>query len=289
MLPGYYGMRRPFISESEFCHPAKQFPPEVYNSSLGGKALPTDPSSMAGYSSLIDSYYPESFGDYRNTAFPSGGTSIFPPSALSSLLPPFSGDSHFILIRPFTIAPCQSLCHNLTIATPSPLHAHPAASTTLLCTPRTATPRRSPTAKPPSHISILSLSLQRDTWDQPAADSVSPGEGLCADSLANVQTPASDSGSPSPYRGSIRGSGPSSAQNYAFHPLDEVHYSTPYPSAAGYACSPYMTVPSELASKMQTLSGEESDSAPPTLSDPTPWQKDDGTSTWSPYEIRRAY
>ncbi|XP_064159078.1 POU class 2 homeobox associating-factor 2-like isoform X2 [Anguilla rostrata] len=230
MLPGYYGMRRPFISDSEFCHPGKQFQAEVYASSLGGKGLPTDASLVAGYSSLTESYYPESFGDYRNTAFPSGGSSIFPPSALSSLLPPFSGDSHFIL---------------------------------------------------------------RDSWDQPAADSVSPGEGLCADGLANVQAPASvagpDSGSPSPYRGSNRGSSLSSSQNYPFHPLEEVHYSAPYASTSGYACSPYMTVPSDLPSKMPTLSGEESDSAPATLSDPTPWQKDDGTSTWSPYDIRRTY
>ncbi|XP_035241812.1 uncharacterized protein C11orf53 homolog isoform X2 [Anguilla anguilla] len=230
MLPGYYGMRRPFISDSEFCHPGKQFQAEVYASSLGCKGLPTDASLVAGYSSLTESYYPESFGDYRNTAFPSGGSSIFPPSALSSLLPPFSGDSHFIL---------------------------------------------------------------RDSWDQPAADSVSPGEGLCADSLANVQAPASvagpDSGSPSPYRGSNRGSSLSSSQNYPFHPLEEVHYSAPYASTSGYACSPYMTVPSDLPSKMPTLSGEESDSAPATLSDPTPWQKDDGTSTWSPYDIRRTY
>ncbi|XP_061074026.1 POU class 2 homeobox associating-factor 2-like [Conger conger] len=229
MLPGYYGMRRPFMSDSEFCHPGKQFSPEVYASSLGSKTLPADPSSVAGYSSLIDSYYPESFGDYRNTAFPSGGGPLFPPSALSSLLPPFSGDSHFIL---------------------------------------------------------------RDSWDQPAADNVSPGEGLCADGLASVQTPSSasgaDSGSPSPYRGAGRGPGLSSTQNY-FHPLEEVHYPSPYASAPSYACSPYMTLSSELPSKMPALSGEESDNAPPALSDPTPWQKDDGASTWSPYEIRRTY
>ncbi|KAI1893465.1 hypothetical protein AGOR_G00124000 [Albula goreensis] len=227
MLPGYYGMRRPFISDSEFCHPGKQFSSEVYTSSLGGKTISSDPSAVAGYSSLIDSYYPESFGDYRSTAFSSGGSSIFPPSALSSLLPPFSGDSHFLL---------------------------------------------------------------RDSWDQPPSDGVSSGEGLCTDSLAPVQAPASvtgpDSGSPSPYRGSNRGS--SSSQNYSLHSLDEVHYSAPY-SSSSYACPPYMTVPSDMPPKMPTLSVEESDSAPPPLSDPTPWQKDDGTSTWSPYEIRRTY
>ncbi|KAG5836899.1 hypothetical protein ANANG_G00233570 [Anguilla anguilla] len=255
MLPGYYGMRRPFISDSEFCHPGKQFQAEVYASSLGCKGLPTDASLVAGYSSLTESYYPESFGDYRNTAFPSGGSSIFPPSALSSLLPP-SLETH------------TSSCTALSV------HA-----------PRCYTP--------PLQTSISSLFPQRDSWDQPAADSVSPGEGLCADSLANVQAPASvagpDSGSPSPYRGSNRGSSLSSSQNYPFHPLEEVHYSAPYASTSGYACSPYMTVPSDLPSKMPTLSGEESDSAPATLSDPTPWQKDDGTSTWSPYDIRRTY
>ncbi|KAJ8397195.1 hypothetical protein AAFF_G00440290 [Aldrovandia affinis] len=214
MIPGYYGMRRSFIPDSEFCHSGKQFPPEMYTSSLGGKALPTDSASVAGYSSLIDSYYPDS---------------IFPPSALSSLLPTFSGDSHFLL---------------------------------------------------------------RDSWDQPAPDGVNPGEGLCADSLAAVQTPASvpgpDSGSPSPYRGSSRGSGLSSSQNYSLHSLEEVHYSAPY-ATSSYGCAPYMTLPGDLPSKMPTLSVEESDGAPPTLSDPTPWQKDDGTSTWSPYEIRRTY
>lgn len=148
------------------------------------------------------------------------------------------------------------------------------------------------TTMPPLQTSIFSLFLQRDSWDPAAADSVSPGEGLCTDSLASVPPSASatgpDSGSPSPYRGANRGSGLSSTQNY-FHPLDEVHYSTPYASTSGYACPPYMTVPTDLPSKMPTLSGEESDSAPPTISDAAPWQKDDGTSAWSPYEIRRTY
>ncbi|KAG7471376.1 hypothetical protein MATL_G00124000 [Megalops atlanticus] len=97
VLPGYYGMRRPFIPDPDLCHPSKQFPAEVYPPSLGGKPLSCDPSSVTGYSSLIDSYYPESFGDYRSAAFSSGGSSLFPSSALSSLLPPFPGDSHFLL------------------------------------------------------------------------------------------------------------------------------------------------------------------------------------------------
>ncbi|XP_029964571.1 uncharacterized protein C11orf53 homolog [Salarias fasciatus] len=100
MLPGYYGMRRPFISDSDFCSSSKQFSPDVYSSPLGGKPLGCDPSSMSSYSSLIDSYYPETFGDYRSAAtFSSSAGSFLPSSALSSLLPPFSGESSHLFLR----------------------------------------------------------------------------------------------------------------------------------------------------------------------------------------------
>lgn len=100
MLPSYYGMRRPFISDSDFCSSTKQFSPDVYSSTLGGKPLGCEPSSMTSYSSLIDSYYPETFGDYRSAAaFSSSGGSFLPSSALSSLLPPFGGESsHLFLV-----------------------------------------------------------------------------------------------------------------------------------------------------------------------------------------------
>lgn len=100
MLPSYYGMRRPFIADTEFCSSTKPFSTDVYPSSLMGKSLSCDTGCMSGYSSLIDSYYPESFGDYRSTPFSSGGSTIFSPSALSSLLPSYSSDSsHYLLVR----------------------------------------------------------------------------------------------------------------------------------------------------------------------------------------------
>lgn len=100
MLPGYYGMRRSFISDTEFCSSTKPFSADVYPSSLMGKSLSCDTGCMSGYSSLIDSYYPESFGDYRGTPFSSGGSTIFSPSALSTLLPSYSSDpSHYFLVR----------------------------------------------------------------------------------------------------------------------------------------------------------------------------------------------
>lgn len=101
MLPSYYGIRgRSFISDSDFCPSTKQFSPDVYSSTLGGKPLGCEPSTMSSYSSLIDSYYPETFGDYRSAAtFSSSGGSFLPSSALSSLLPPFGGESsHLFLV-----------------------------------------------------------------------------------------------------------------------------------------------------------------------------------------------
>ncbi|XP_068601903.1 POU domain class 2-associating factor 2 [Brachionichthys hirsutus] len=99
MLSSYYGMRRPTISDADFCSSTKQFSPDVYSTTLVGKPLGCDPSTVAGYSSLIDGYYPETFGDYRSaTAFSSSGGSYLSPSALSALLPPFGGEtSHYFL------------------------------------------------------------------------------------------------------------------------------------------------------------------------------------------------
>ncbi|XP_024910986.1 POU domain class 2-associating factor 2 [Cynoglossus semilaevis] len=100
MLPSYYSMRRPFISDSDFCPSAKQFSPDIYSSTLGGKSLNCESATMSSYPSLIDSYYPEAFGDYRSaTAFSSSGGSFLPSSALSSLLPPFSAETSHLFLR----------------------------------------------------------------------------------------------------------------------------------------------------------------------------------------------
>ncbi|KAG5268856.1 hypothetical protein AALO_G00217250 [Alosa alosa] len=98
MLPSYYSMRRSFISDTEFCPSGKQFSTDIYSSSLGGKPLSCDATPMSGYP-FIDGYYPESFGDYRNTALNTGGSSVFTQSALSSLLPPFGTEPSQLLMR----------------------------------------------------------------------------------------------------------------------------------------------------------------------------------------------
>ncbi|XP_046891634.1 uncharacterized protein C11orf53 homolog isoform X1 [Hypomesus transpacificus] len=231
IMPGYYGMRRPYISESDFCPSSKQFSSDMYSSSLGVKPLGCDPSGMSGYPPLMDSYYPETFGDYRSAAAFSGGGTIFPSSALSSLLPPFSGDfSHFLL---------------------------------------------------------------RDSWEQTAAEPVPQGEGLCAEGLSSVSVPTSlpspdPQGSPSQYRSPHRGSllGPP-AQPYSLHALEDSHYHhTSYPAPSAYPCSPYITAPSDMASKMPS---EDQDSTMAPHGDTSSWCKEDSSSPWSPYELRRSY
>ncbi|XP_070762583.1 POU class 2 homeobox associating-factor 2-like [Enoplosus armatus] len=244
VLQSYYGMRRPFMSESEFCPSTKQFSPDIYSSSLGGKPLGCEPSAMTSYSSLIDSYYPETFGDYRSAAaFSSSGGSFLPSSALSSLLPPFGGES--------------------------------------------------------SHLFL------RDSWEQSVPEPVSQVEALCPDSLASVNVPPSmpspeHPGSPSQYRSPSRGSsmGPvSSGQHYTLHSMEDAHYhplttSSSYPApSASFACPPYMGSPvSDLVSKMVTEEVADGHAGLPASGEAhSCWGKEDGVSSWSPYEIRRAY
>lgn len=107
-------------------------------------------------------------------------------------------------------------------------------------------------------------------------------------------------GSPSQYRSPSRGSsmGPvSSSQPYTLHSLEEVHYhplttssSYPVPSTS-FPCPPYMSsTVSDLVSKMVTEEATDSHaSLPPNSETHSCWAKEDGVSSWSPYEIRRAY
>uniref|UniRef100_A0A8C1CY19 Si:ch211-213d14.1 n=2 Tax=Cyprinus carpio TaxID=7962 RepID=A0A8C1CY19_CYPCA len=229
MLPSYYGMRRPFISDTEFCSSTKAFSADGYPSSLTGKSLSCDTGCVSGYSSLIDSFYPESFGDYRSTPFSSGGSTIFSPSALSSLLPSYSSD--------------------------------------------------------PSHY------LLRDSWEATGSDGV---EGLCGDALTPMplSTPSSlvnpDTVSPTQFRSSSRGSSMTPSQSYSLHSLDEVNYHSSFQTNSGsFASPPFMTEP---ATKLvPILPSEDTESAPSALSDNLVWGKEDTASTWSQYEVRRAF
>ncbi|XP_078415925.1 POU domain class 2-associating factor 2-like [Cetorhinus maximus] len=245
VIPGYYGVRRPYLSDSELshCHSSKQYTADVYSSSLGGKTLGCDPPGVSGYQPLFDPYLAEAFGDYRTSAFPSGANSIFTPQAPPPLIPPFPNESsHFLL---------------------------------------------------------------RDSWDS-VPDSVNQGDAIC-DSLQQMQASVTncqashdnnhslsghDSTSASQYRNTNRNSSMSSqgSQPYPLHPLEEMHFASSYQAASAYGCAPFMTVPSELAAKIVHLSSEESPEIPTTsMLDASSWAKEDASTTWPLYEVRRTY
>ncbi|XP_026877063.2 uncharacterized protein C11orf53 homolog [Electrophorus electricus] len=96
-LPGYYSMRRPFISEAEFSTSSKQLSTDVHSSALTGKSVSCDPVPIQ-YQSLLDGYYTESFSDYCGAGLAGGGSTIFSSSTLSTLLPSLPADtSNFVL------------------------------------------------------------------------------------------------------------------------------------------------------------------------------------------------
>lgn len=158
----------------------------------------------------------------------------------------------------------------------------------------------------PGSSSSPGFLLQRDSWDQSGPEPVSQVEALCPDSLASVSVPPSlpspePPGSPSQYRSHSRGSslGPApSSQPYTLHSLEDVHYhplttSSTYtaPPSSSFPCPPYMSSPvGDLVSKMVTEDAAEGHSGLSGGSDAhSSWPKEDGVSSWSPYEIRRTY
>ncbi|XP_061637806.1 POU class 2 homeobox associating-factor 2-like [Phyllopteryx taeniolatus] len=236
MLPSYYGMRRPFISDSDFGASTKQISPDMYPSTFGGRPLGCETASF----SLIDTYYPDTFSEYRNTTtttFSGSGGSFLPSSALSSLLPPFSGES--------------------------------------------------------SHV------YMRDAWEQSVPEPVPQVDPLCPDNLASVSVPSSmpspeSQGSPNqPSQGSSMGLG-SSGQSYTLHSLEDAHYhlltsSNSYSAPpSSFPCPPYTN--SDSVSKIVTEEAAESHTGLPlNVEAHTSWDKEDGVSSWSPFELRRAY
>ncbi|KAL4696853.1 hypothetical protein H8959_002551 [Pygathrix nigripes] len=95
---GYYGVRRSFLSDSDF-HNSKQFSNDVYTSSVG-KPFPCESSAGQSHAALLEPYFPaEPYGDYRPPALTNAG-SLFSASTLPPLLPPpFPGDPTHFLFR----------------------------------------------------------------------------------------------------------------------------------------------------------------------------------------------
>ncbi|KAM6157868.1 POU domain class 2-associating factor 2 isoform 2-T2 [Rhynchocyon petersi] len=95
-MSGYYGVRRSFLSDSDF-HSTKPFPSDVYNSSGVAKPVACESSPGQSYPGLLDPCFPEPYGDYRPPALPPSSGSVFGASPLPPLLPSFPGDAaHFV-------------------------------------------------------------------------------------------------------------------------------------------------------------------------------------------------
>lgn len=87
-----------------------------------------------------------------------------------------------------------------------------------------------------------------------------------------------------------------SGQPYALHPLEDAHYhaltpSTSYPlPSTSFPCPPYMSGPiGELASKMEAEASEEPVGLSADGEGAPCWPKEDGISSWPPYEVRRPF
>ncbi|XP_012584859.1 PREDICTED: uncharacterized protein C11orf53 homolog [Condylura cristata] len=92
--PGYYGVRRSFLSDSDF-HNAKPFPGDACSTSTA-KHFSCESLSGPSHPGLLDPYFPDPYADHRPAALtPSAGSLL---SASPLLPPPFPSDpTHFVL------------------------------------------------------------------------------------------------------------------------------------------------------------------------------------------------
>lgn len=98
VMSGYYGVRRSFLSDSDF-HSTKQFANDACTSSVA-RPFPCESSAGQSHPALLDSYFPEPYGDHRPQALTPSAGPLFGASPLPPLLPPpFPSDpTHFVLV-----------------------------------------------------------------------------------------------------------------------------------------------------------------------------------------------
>nr|XP_020033686.1 uncharacterized protein C11orf53 homolog [Castor canadensis] len=96
VMSGYYGVRRSFLSDSDF-HNSKSFSNDIYTSSVT-KPFPCESTAGQSHGALLESCLAEPYGDHRPPALTPTPGSLFSASPLPPLLPPpFPGDpTHFV-------------------------------------------------------------------------------------------------------------------------------------------------------------------------------------------------
>ncbi|KAM8956169.1 POU domain class 2-associating factor 2 [Lycaon pictus] len=96
---GYYGVRRSFLSDSDF-HSPKQLANDVCTSSSAAKPFACESPAAPGPAGLLDAYFPEPYADPRPPGLPPSAGSLLGASALPPLLPPpFPGDPSHLVLR----------------------------------------------------------------------------------------------------------------------------------------------------------------------------------------------
>ncbi|KAG8519003.1 putative protein C11orf53, partial [Galemys pyrenaicus] len=96
---GYYGVRRSFLSDSDF-HSSKQFPGDACSTSAVKPFSCESSAAGPSHPALLDPYFPEPYGgDHRPAALTPSPGSLLSASPLPPLLPPpFPSDpTHFVL------------------------------------------------------------------------------------------------------------------------------------------------------------------------------------------------
>lgn len=98
VMSGYYGVRRSFLSDSDF-HNSKSFSNDIYTSSVT-KPFPCESTAGQSHGALLESCLAEPYGDHRPPALTPTPGSLFSASPLPPLLPPpFPGDpTHFVFV-----------------------------------------------------------------------------------------------------------------------------------------------------------------------------------------------
>uniref|UniRef100_F7F745 POU class 2 homeobox associating factor 2 n=1 Tax=Monodelphis domestica TaxID=13616 RepID=F7F745_MONDO len=135
---GYYGVRRSFLSDSDF-HNTKPFSNDGYPSTLA-KPFSCESSTVQNYPPILESYFPEPYGDYRPSALTPNTSSLFSGSPLPPplLQPHFSSDSTHFVFRDSWEQPVADSLNQPDIGSPDPLQT--LASSTNCVSPESGSP-----------------------------------------------------------------------------------------------------------------------------------------------------
>uniref|UniRef100_A0A4X1THP1 OCA domain-containing protein n=1 Tax=Sus scrofa TaxID=9823 RepID=A0A4X1THP1_PIG len=129
VMSGYYGVRRAFLSDSDF-HSTKQFANDACTPSVA-KPFACESSAGQGHPALLDSYFPEPYGDHRPAALTPNSSSLFSASPLPPLLPPpFPSDPTPLVLRDSWE---QSVPEGLSQPDPTPADALQSLSPSASC------------------------------------------------------------------------------------------------------------------------------------------------------------